>query len=269
MVELFSKRHGFNQTSEAEITIRQDAPHNLRGFVVQLAYECGLRPSILRNIVCFVLRERPDQNNWSEFPNIDGEIQTLVDSCIWYRVYDIVEQIAQFMSQTPYTYDSEKFSREINSFFIDTGIGWKLIDGLVEIRGTEIFENVTTQVVSILDESCFKTAKNEMHESLSDLARRPDPDVSGALHHAMAALECVSREICGERNATLGDLMKRNKNFVPRPLDEVVSKSWGYASEYARHVREGQTPTFDEAELVVGISAVMCIYLLRKNIIKR
>lgn len=265
MAELFSIRHGFNQSPGAEITIRQDAPHNLRGFVVQLAYNCGLTPSPLRELVCLVLRERPDQNNWSEYPNIDGEIQMLIDSCVWYRVYDVIERIAQFMMDTPYSYDGGKFGQELNSFFVDTGIGWKLANGQIETRGSESFENVTTRGTSALSESGFQTANKEIHESILDLSRRPEPDMSGAIHHAMAALECVSREICGERNATLGEVMKRHRELVPPPLNEVVSKAWGYASEYSRHAREGQSPTFDEAELVVGISAIMCTYLARKQ----
>jgi hypothetical protein len=38
MDEPFSKRNRYHQVQEAEITIREDAPHELREFVVQLAY---------------------------------------------------------------------------------------------------------------------------------------------------------------------------------------------------------------------------------------
>ncbi len=59
--------------------------------------------------------------------------------------------------------------------------------------------------------------------------------------------------------------MKRYPDVIPRPLDEAVSKAWGFASEHARHIREGREPTFEEAELVVGVAAAITTYLVRKH----
>ena len=58
----FSERHSFG-SSPADITIRHDAPHELRGVIVDLAYDSGLTPHRLRTIVCRVLLTRPDENN--------------------------------------------------------------------------------------------------------------------------------------------------------------------------------------------------------------
>ena len=44
--------------------------------------------------------------------------------------------------------------------------------------------------------------------------------------------------------------------MVPRPLDESLSRLWGYASEMARHIREGRTPNRSEAELAVTVASV-------------
>jgi len=49
----FSKRHGYFGTPK-EITIREDAPENLRYFLLQTACELGLRPTPLREVVCGV-----------------------------------------------------------------------------------------------------------------------------------------------------------------------------------------------------------------------
>ena len=85
----FSERQGLRTTSEVEITIRSDAPYEFRGVLVDLAYECGMRPNSMRPLVCRVLRTRPDPNNWSEYPNVDGEVRDLIDNCEWYYVYEI------------------------------------------------------------------------------------------------------------------------------------------------------------------------------------
>ncbi|MBI4625906.1 MAG: hypothetical protein HY736_22135 [Verrucomicrobia bacterium] len=81
----------------------------------------------------------------------------------------------------------------------------------------------------------------------------------------MAALECVARDVTGDPNLTLGEWLKKNPNALPAPLSGAVEKLWGYTSEYGRHVREGRSPSFDEAELVVGLSGVLAVYLLRKT----
>jgi hypothetical protein len=39
---------------------------------------------------------------------------------------------------------------------------------------------------------------------------------------------------------------------------------WGYASNEARHVEEGREPQREEAELVVGLAAVVATYLTKK-----
>lgn len=92
-MESFSNRHGYNKSTEKEITVRQDAPLELRGALISIAYEAGFRPKPLRTLLCGALRKRPDLDNWSEYPNIDEENRTLIDECEWYKVYDIIEII--------------------------------------------------------------------------------------------------------------------------------------------------------------------------------
>jgi hypothetical protein len=112
------------------------------------------------------------------------------------------------------------------------------------------------------------TARNEIHQALVDLSRRPAPDVTGAVQHALAALECVARDACGDPKATLGDILKRYPDLLPRPLDAAIEKVWGYASEHGRHLREGREPTMAEAELLVGMASVVSTYLVKKGDLK-
>lgn len=263
--EIFSKRHGFSKPVEAKIYIRNDAPYELRGVLIQLAYECGFRPKTLRNLVCRILRKRPDSNNWSEYPNIDDEIHNLIDECQWYRVYDIAEGIIDQMNELPFSYDLERFQKELNGYFIENGIGWQLKNGKIEIRGPESFENIVQIAQKNLQSSGKNTAATELHEALVDLSRRPEPDITGAIQHSMASLECVARDVCNDQKATLGDVLKRYKDLIHPPLDEAVKKAWGFASERARHIREGREPEFHEAELLVGICASVGNYLLKKS----
>jgi hypothetical protein len=79
----------------------------------------------------------------------------------------------------------------------------------------------------------------------------------------MAALECVARDVCGDERATLGEIIKRYPGTIPKPLDDSVAKAWGYASEMARHIREGQRPERKDVELIVGLAATVATYLSR------
>jgi hypothetical protein len=73
-----------------------------------------------------------------------------------------------------------------------------------------------------------------------------------------------STSAVGDHRATLGEIIKRNPDLFPRPLDEAMAKLWGYASGAARHVREGNVPSHAEAELIVGTTAAACTYLAAK-----
>ena len=72
----------------------------------------------------------------------------------------------------------------------------------------------------------------------------------------MAALECVAGNYASA-GETLGDVIKRNRQLFPAPLDILIEKAWGYTSNRGRHILEGQPPTFEEAELTVSFSAVI------------
>lgn len=265
MTDKFSKRLGYHKQNEAVIVVRHDAPYELRGVLIDIAYECGFRPNTLRPLICRILRKREDPNNWSEYPNIDSEIHMLIDDCEWYKVYDVVEGIYARMDSVPYSYEKEKFEHEINEYFLENGIGWQFKEGKIEVRGPEVFEEVLKTAAKELRGAGKDTSRSELHEALVDLSRRPKPDVTGAIQHAMAALECVARDVCGDNKANLGDIMKKYSGFIPMPLDDAVIKAWGYASENARHIREGREPSYEEAELVVGMCASVSTYLVKKG----
>jgi AbiJ-like protein len=263
----FSKRNRF-QGGPKEITVREDAPENLRYFVLETARDLGWRPTALRNILCRVLRARPDAGNWSEYPNIWDEVQELMYGCDWFKVYDIIEVLHANLAQAD-EYSGEDnagvFARDINEFFIDEGIGWQIVDGKIVTRGSEAFQTLVTEAASALATE-RPTAAKHLHEALEDLSRRPQADLPGAAYHAMGSLECVARDLTGDPKARLGDILKRYPRLLPKPLDEALSKVWGYASNEARHVVEGREISREEAELLVGLSATVSTYLLRKPV---
>ena len=221
----FSDRHGY-QAPEKEISVREAAPMDLREAIGQLAKQAGLSFSNLRDVICDVLLAQPDQDNWSEVPNIRDEVR-------------------------------------LNQFFRERGIGWQMEEGAIQRRGLESF----THSVKVGERSLSSTgrphAATELAEAVRDISRRPQPDTTGAVHHAMAALEATARDVTGQTKPTLGQLI--GSLDLPRPLDTAVAKLWGYASNEARHGREGSTLSTADAELIVGVSGAICGYLAEVN----
>lgn len=259
----FSKRFGYS-TKAAEITIREDATDETRLAILHFAEGLGLSPSTIRGMVCRILHRAPDPSNWSEYPNVWYEVQQLVRSCQWNRVYDIAEAIHTALAKED-TSTAAKYAESVNEHFIETGVGWQLTNGHIETRGTESFEASIHAAQDALDSGGLATASKELREALVDLSRRPSSDITGAIQHSMAALEAVARVACGDERATLGEIMKRHEGLIPRPLDAAVEKVWGFASEMGRHLREGREPDRDEAELTVGLVATLATYLVRKQ----
>jgi hypothetical protein len=258
----FSRRNGFNQTHEIPISVRNDAPHEFRGLMIDVALECGIKSGDLRSIVCKQLKKRPDSNNWSPI-NVDNEVYDLIDKCQWYEVYDILEKICYYFDNTNYVSDNE-FESEINELFLMQGIGWKLVDGKVTFRGDEGLDSILTKAVAAENQQEHYTAARELHEAIKDLSGRPNPDLTGAVTHAIASLECVARDVTNSKQ-TMGDWLKSNQNAFPKPLDQCIDKLYGFASNHGRHLKESEEPSQEEVELVLGICATLGSYLAKKG----
>jgi|GEM_PF-867505 len=115
----FSKRNNY-ASQESPIVVREDAPRGLREFIVQTLYALNHPPSTVRKVFCRVLRKSPNDSNWGEYPNIDRENRELIEECEWFRVYDLIEASYQQLDR------KQEFAIEVNDYFKENGIGWKL-----------------------------------------------------------------------------------------------------------------------------------------------
>jgi hypothetical protein len=215
----------------------------------------------LLEIVCSVLKTQPEgtEDAW-------GQVERLMSSCEWFHVYDVIEAFyaGTVKSGGPlFQAYADMYEQAMNECFEDEGVGWQLANGEIVTRGPEAFEAAVHGASGALETARRLTARAEIHKALTDLSRRPEPDLTGAVQHAMAALECVARDATGDPKATLGDILKRYPDLIPKPLDTAVEKAWGYASEMGRHIREGREPERKEVELIVGLAATVATYLSR------
>ena len=161
-------------------------------------------------------------------------------------------------------YDAaEKYIRALNEAFLETGAGWQYVAGEgIIIRGEELFEASVQEAMETLDDAGYGVAKKELKEALHDISRRPDPDLTGAVHHALGALEATARYIHGS-DKSFGDIAKHIG--IPKPLDEALLKMWGFSSNFGRHVSPTKVPSLGEATLIVHLSSAYCRFLLEGN----
>ncbi len=260
MPEPFSDRYGYHADDVAvEITVREDAPDELRYAIPQIARQCKISFTTMREVICQILLVQPDPYNWSEIPNVRDEVNNLIGTCPWFKVYDIAEALHD---EIYYVYE-QKFSDLLNQFLRTNGIGWEMLEGQIMYRGSDVFTDSTKRAVTVLAQSNLPRAAGEIQEALRDISRRPVADVTGAIQHAMAAMEATARDVTCRPNSTLGQLVPMLD--LPTPLDIAVQKLWGYASDRARHVREGDVIDTTEAELLVSVAGAVCTFLAGRN----
>lgn len=127
-------------------------------------------------------------------------------SAPWYRVYDFVEYLYDQLIIRSWDEElTERWSKFVNELFLEKGVGWRLQEGQLERLGGNGFQEAVDGARAALCGDKHRTAHAEISEALKDLSRRPDPDLTGAVQHAMAALECTAREVTRDPRPTLGD----------------------------------------------------------------
>ena len=219
-VREFSKRYGFR--SPPQQIVRETSPPALRQFVLRhLSARARSNIHATRDLVSSTLGYVPNPANQS-VAEIWTEINAAVGACEWFLIYDLIEEIFRSLWRD----DKNSFVAEVNAFFAEHNIGWQLraaplpdfphmFTPEIVIKGDPGFERTINAADEALNSSAQTTARTELHEALRDLSRRPEPDLTGAVHHAMAALECVANFVCGEAGETLGQLVKRCSSHFP------------------------------------------------------
>ncbi|MDI9357788.1 MAG: hypothetical protein QM528_02445 [Phycisphaerales bacterium] len=256
----FSEREGlYKPQYEKPITIRQDAPKELREFVIATYKKLTNNIDSLRSIVTEILGKLPNKNNFGD-KYILSEVEDYLYNCTWYKIYDIIETIILKLANEQYI---TQFSKDLNIFFIDNGIGWQIKDGKVVSRGNELFEAIVEKAKTTFETANLPTSKKEIEATIACLSNRPSPDITGAIQHARAGLECVARKVTGDNKSKFKNLMKvfEDNKITPQPLPSVIKQIYGFASNAAVHVQEGQTPKYAEAVLVVHLSVAISTYL--------
>ena len=270
----FSKRNQYIQPPE--ISVREELPPKLRRPLADIAAR-RVGAEALRQIVENVLDPyglNPQQSRADGWFYVDTDLiaaRERIDACSWFHVYDIMEAVHRYLARQQGAIPVEGtprapvFEREINTYFVQTGIGWQLVNGEIVTRGNEAFEGTVKTAVTVLEQSSKPTAAGHLRFAINALSARPKANTSGAVAQATSAVECVLGEITGQA-MTLGKYLDRNPTLFHSALKKGLDGIYGYASdEGARHGKEGTEPAREEAEFAVAVCAAVCTLLTRKH----
>jgi len=249
LAERFSNRHGYKKTPD--VLVRNDAPKELREALRSVFRDLGYEPQEVGEWICHLKHQIPEEQLGTD-PDW-YVVSLMMENLRWYEVYDLLEKMC------PKGISGKPFEEQVNSLFEEFAIGWKLADGAVEDRGDDAHDRLTRSAIDALATTGRLTAASEMKKAIEALSRRPDADTRGAVTRAIGALEALARDLAKDPTATLGQIVPRLP--LPRPLDQSVSKLWGFASDRARHVREGQMIALKEAYLVVDLCSALASFL--------
>lgn len=268
-MEAFSKRHEFAPKPGA--LIYDDAPTELRrGLLCILALDLDLSPSWLRYIVCSTLRRLPDANRqaWAE-------VQDLLYNCNWYTVYDFCERIYSDWETHPLgalnmKNKRDKFEAKLNDLFKELGMGYEMRNGRLERRSTPFVDRQVLRARDVLlSDPRFAGPSQQFERAIEWLSLRPSPDAVNAMREAIGSLEGVARIVSGLHSETLGRIVDRYfRSRTDQAICSLIDKIYGYASNVGG-IRHGQVAPLsvgaEEAELLLGFTASLIVYLSRKK----
>lgn len=150
----------------------------------------------------------------------------------------------------------------MNAFFVKKGIGWKLVDQRLEARYSDAKAQTLDLALDLTKKQGSTKVQEALRLALAALSRRPRADVSAAMRHASEALESAMREVTGDSEITLAELLKVYPKLMPKPLHVVLAGLLDFGSEAGQAFDEGIELGFAEAQLHVGMTAAAVSYLL-------
>ena len=173
----FSKRHGYTRQ---KIIARESAPKQLRSDILFAIHELGDPGGANLYGLCGWLEPILKRSLDSLF---SSKFEKVLMECPWFRFYDCVEGTSRFFTErslnfSPRAEEAKRFEEQVNSALEENGVGWKLVEGQLQIRGDEGFEKSFQSALDNLEARGLSVAHSEMREALNDLSRRPKADAT-------------------------------------------------------------------------------------------
>ncbi len=104
---------------------------------------------------------------------------------------------------------------------LEEGIAWRIVDLQLELPAGDATDEIVAYAGERLEAVGRSTSASELRKALAALSKLPQADTIKAVRSALGAMETTARDITGERNATLGPILKKHReggNILPATL---------------------------------------------------
>lgn len=270
MADSFSSRYGFAGNSNS---VREDAPESVRVGLREVLGNIGFnRPSSQRDIICQVLRKRSDPANWSEYPNIDTEVDYLIHSLEWFKFYDLCEKLNRLEAVRDKgfmfpSYDETLFARELNTLFAEENVVYRMNEeGEIHPEGSPDFERAKEAALVVLSDPMFGPPLEQFQKALGFRDGLP-PDHANAVKEAVNSLEAVLQIVASRPGVALPQVLTNSSLGYDSHIERVMRELYGLgcAVQGGRHAGVGGLiPSLTEADCAIHISAACIAYTISK-----
>ena len=180
----------------------------------------------------------------------------------WYEVFDLIEWISEFDSNTTHKDIAFAFNSELEKEMS----AYRIIDKrIVQITDESEIREIETAI-----EDTKKTKMSPISEhlqsALEKLADRKNPDFRNSIKESISAVEAIANIISGKQGASLGDALKiiEQKIGLHPALKKGFSAIYGYTSDEGgiRHaLTEENNIPFEDAKYMLVSCAAFINYL--------
>ena len=213
----FSDRHGLRPN---EPLIYDAAPEGLRYGLREVLHELGFeRPTQQRGVMCRAMRIRPDPNNWSDYPNVEIEVNDLISVTPWYRFFDMLERIPRFLGDEVSPGD---YIDLMNQLFADERLGYRFAGQQIERVGTDEFDEAVTVALDSLQEDRMSEPRRQFVRACEFRNDRP-PDWSNAIKEAVNSVEGAMQIIYNRPGVSLTTIISNDLPAdVPNNIKRII-----------------------------------------------
>ena len=143
--------------------IFDDAPvsvrYGLRAVLRGLGYDT---PTEQRTVLCDVLRIPEDEDNWTDYPNVNSEVVGLLYEKRWPEFFDALERIPGFIGE----WRAAEYYEAMNRLLIEERVGYRFESGSLIRVGTDEFHAAVATARHALAAPKFEEARRQFERGL-------------------------------------------------------------------------------------------------------
>lgn len=156
-----------------------------------------------------------------------GLLRTYFFKAKWYEVYDFVEFISAYSSQS----EQAAFFIACNEFLERENSGYRFVDGkIIEISSSD----EVTEIERAIEQSTpYYGVKQHLSTAIALLSKKDKPDYRNSIKESISAVESLCRTVSKDEKATLGAALKslEKKGTLHPALKSAFSSLYGYSND--------------------------------------